>query len=285
MKKSLVMALALGSFPVWAAEAGNVVKVDADEVVSPAAPDLWGIFFEDIDLSLDGGVYAEMVRNRSFEDGNGSERELPLEYWNPVGNAEYFLSDKPEGHRHDRHCLTVRGPSGAGVSNEGYFGMGVEKGAAYNLSFALKGKGVKAVAVTRKPFVRLFLDNELVGEARTGAENAYRVEFDLLYRPGTLELVAVGKDGSVDTVSLRTAGPPKSIRFSGETVGELEYVTAEAVDAAGTVCEDARLEVSFDGEVLATCSGDMTDAVLPQCPRRKLYKGRAMAVRRANAAK
>ena len=31
-------------------------------------PTLWGIFFEDINLSADGGVYAELVRNRSFED-------------------------------------------------------------------------------------------------------------------------------------------------------------------------------------------------------------------------
>ena len=31
-----------------------------------AVPNLWGIFFEDIDLSLDGGMYAEMMRDRSF---------------------------------------------------------------------------------------------------------------------------------------------------------------------------------------------------------------------------
>ena len=72
----------------------TTVTVDLGEAKCAAAKDLWGIFFEDIDLSLDGGVYAEMVRNRSFEDGNGKGNELTLEYWNPVGGAEYFLANE-----------------------------------------------------------------------------------------------------------------------------------------------------------------------------------------------
>lgn len=121
------------------AGAGNVVSVEPESVVSEASPDLWGIFFEDIDLSLDGGVYAEMVRNRSFEDFNGKKNELTLEFWNPVGNAEYFLSGKANAHTNDGHCVTVRGRSGDGIANEGYFGMGVVKGATYNFSMAIKG--------------------------------------------------------------------------------------------------------------------------------------------------
>ena len=117
----------------------SVVKVDAATEVCETSPDLWGIFFEDIDLSLDGGVYAEMVRNRSFEDFEGKKNELTLEFWNPVGNAEYFLSEKTDAHANDRHCVTVRGHEGAGIANEGYFGMGVEKGAAYNFTMAVKG--------------------------------------------------------------------------------------------------------------------------------------------------
>ena len=116
----------------------NVITVDASNALYPTSPDLWGIFFEDIDLSLDGGVYAELVRNRSFEDGNGSGNELTLAYWNPVGNAECFLSKKQDAHPNDRHCVTVRGRSGAGIANEGYFGMGIEKGKTYSLSVALR---------------------------------------------------------------------------------------------------------------------------------------------------
>ena len=56
--------------------ATSVVTVDTGAAKCPTSPDLWGLFFEDIDLSLDGGVYAELVRNRSFEDFEGRSGEL-----------------------------------------------------------------------------------------------------------------------------------------------------------------------------------------------------------------
>src|SRR4029078_8098999 len=41
--------------------------VKADQIKGPVQPTMWGIFFEDINLAADGGVYAELVKNRSFE--------------------------------------------------------------------------------------------------------------------------------------------------------------------------------------------------------------------------
>ena len=128
------------------------MRLDAAKSVCNASPDLWGIFFEDIDLSLDGGVYAEMVRNGSFEDGNGSIREFTLEYWNPLGGAEYSLDSSMTASTKNRHCCRVRGGAGAGVANEGYFGIGVEKGKEYNLSIAIRGKTAGAVEVALEAF-------------------------------------------------------------------------------------------------------------------------------------
>ena len=51
-----------------AAPASLTVEVDKPSV--KINPTLWGIFFEDINLSADGGIYPELVRNRSFEDAN-----------------------------------------------------------------------------------------------------------------------------------------------------------------------------------------------------------------------
>ena len=48
---------------------------DADQPGHAISPTLWGIFFEDINLSADGGIYPELVRNRSFEDSDQPE------YW------------------------------------------------------------------------------------------------------------------------------------------------------------------------------------------------------------
>ena len=159
-KTILAAAMALSGVLVFAIEPDKLtlgdetstITIDTGAAKAKAAPDLWGLFFEDIDLSLDGGVYAEMVRNRSFEDFNGRKGDLTLEYWNPVGNAEYFLSEKSDAHPNDRHCVTVRGNRGAGIANEGYFGMGVRKGASYNLSIAIKGDGVRAVEVALEAY-------------------------------------------------------------------------------------------------------------------------------------
>src|SRR3984957_3539039 len=49
------------------------LTVDVDKPGHAISPTLWGIFFEDINLSADGGIYPELVRNRSFEDADTPE--------------------------------------------------------------------------------------------------------------------------------------------------------------------------------------------------------------------
>src|SRR6188474_1523336 len=43
------------------------LTVIADKPVASIAPTMWGVFFEDINFGADGGLYAELVKNRSFE--------------------------------------------------------------------------------------------------------------------------------------------------------------------------------------------------------------------------
>jgi alpha-L-arabinofuranosidase len=126
---------------VMAAE--NTISVAVDKPGVKVSPTLWGIFFEDINLSSDGGLYAELVRNRSFEDSDKPD------YWTSVGSgtakidltvdAEKPISDK------NRHSLRVSvrdpGVTRVGVANGGYFGMSVTKGAAYNLSLRARSDG------------------------------------------------------------------------------------------------------------------------------------------------
>ena len=79
---------ALGQ-PLSAAPA--VLAVDVGKPGHPVPATLWGIFFEDINLSADGGLYAELVRNRNFEDSDqpahwtaiGSGAEAPVSAWTP----------------------------------------------------------------------------------------------------------------------------------------------------------------------------------------------------------
>src|SRR6185369_5759240 len=64
-------ALLLGTLAAHAQTAR--ISVAVDQPGHPVSPALWGIFFEDINLSADGGIYPELVRNRSFEDAETPE--------------------------------------------------------------------------------------------------------------------------------------------------------------------------------------------------------------------
>ena len=137
-----------------------------------------------------------------------------------------------------------------------------------------EGKKVVAEVYTRSPKVMLYLNGKPVGERSVGEETAWKAEFELAYEPG--ELKAVDADGG--TSVLRTAGEPVGVRFTRERVGDLAYVTAEVVDANGTVCPDAAQDVEFEGDVVATCSADLQDTAPATSRTRKTWRGRAMAV-------
>ena len=142
-----------------------------------------------------------------------------------------------------------------------------------------EGKNVTAEVYSRRPRVRLTLNGEVVGEKGNSAANAWKVEFELAYRPG--ELVAEGLDASgavVERSVLRTAGAPDRVRYLKEKFGRYTYVTAEVVDKDGVVCPYADWEITFEGDVVATCSGDLADNVPAPSKTRKAWLGRALAI-------
>ena len=95
--------------------------------------DHYGIFFEEINHAGDGGLYAELVRNRSFEEDMNS----PLA-WSTVGNATISLSSDNMLNTVQKRALRVDIKSaGGGVRNEGYWGVNIVSGRTYQLSFWL----------------------------------------------------------------------------------------------------------------------------------------------------
>ena len=65
------------------------MDIDLKKVGAPIQPTMYGIFFEDINYAADGGLYAELVKNRSFEFPND-----PLQGWKAFGKVE-VLNDGP----------------------------------------------------------------------------------------------------------------------------------------------------------------------------------------------
>src|ERR1700749_940461 len=47
---------------------GSTVTIQANQPAAAISSNLFGIFFEEINMAGDGGIYSELVRNRSFED-------------------------------------------------------------------------------------------------------------------------------------------------------------------------------------------------------------------------
>lgn len=134
------------------------------QVGKSISKDLFGIFIEDLNYTADGGLYAEMVQNRSFEY---SPSDVDLhEYhkkgqWHPftaweflkVGNAIATLSLETEKplNANNRHYASVDiftvGQQGAGLRNNGYNGMVVRIGESYDLSVFLRAKNDGKVCV------------------------------------------------------------------------------------------------------------------------------------------
>lgn len=155
MKKPIPAMILLGAV-MFAAETSAetaTISVVADKPSHKVAPTLWGVFFEDINLSADGGLYAELVRNRSFEDSD------ELQHWSVAAapgakatatvTCEHPWADNPLFTRNKRSLkLHVEGTGGAGVSNSGYWGIPAKAGGIYHLSFAARCEGAADMPMT-----------------------------------------------------------------------------------------------------------------------------------------
>ncbi|MBX7133757.1 MAG: hypothetical protein K1X67_13875 [Fimbriimonadaceae bacterium] len=99
--------------------------IDLDQPTVRVSPDLYGIFFEEINCAGDGGLYAELVRNRSFEDASGPE------HWTLTGSGSLQVVPKAKPEAFDRQELEVTTSGTSRIINGGYFGMGLRKGEKY----------------------------------------------------------------------------------------------------------------------------------------------------------
>lgn len=129
-KKTLIASLLLAS----AAHAQVNIDVDLNNKGIEVSPTLYGLFFEDINHAADGGLYAELVRNRSFEDSDAK-----ADSWSAVGQSQISLTT--EGLLNDKqgHALKlVTTKAGDGVQNTGFWGMKVTSGTQYKLSLWIK---------------------------------------------------------------------------------------------------------------------------------------------------
>jgi alpha-N-arabinofuranosidase len=110
------------------------ITVDVSHPGAAIQPTMWGIFFEDINMAADGGLYAELVKNRSFEFN------APLMGWTEetatAGSGSILvLNQSAESPDNPRFIRVSHYTDGAyGLSNEGFRGMGIKKDETYHFS-------------------------------------------------------------------------------------------------------------------------------------------------------
>lgn len=165
----LIAFCTVGAVPACAEVA--TISVDCSQPGPRVNPHMYGIFFEELNHSGEGGLYAELIRNRSFEDGNLPEGmqlidgfamtapnrkkiawpptkdEIPG--WTPIKHtgADFDIAldtEKPlnQAQKHSLKISIRRGT--AGIANTGFWGIALKARETYNLSlYARSGAGFK----------------------------------------------------------------------------------------------------------------------------------------------
>ncbi|HEY5371103.1 MAG TPA: alpha-L-arabinofuranosidase C-terminal domain-containing protein [Hanamia sp.] len=129
-----------------------VITLNLANANTNVSPMLYGLMTEEINHSYDGGLYAELIRNRIFKDSKTSPEGWSLVKDNPSAQAAIKLIAAEEHVPNDERrnaingamiaCLrlTVEKPEGkVGIANEGYWGIPVNPSTTYKASFYIKG--------------------------------------------------------------------------------------------------------------------------------------------------
>lgn len=153
LHKAIMSALVLSAGMALNAQNAHQMVVQTNKIGAEIQPTMYGLFFEDINYGADGGLYAEMIKNRSFE--------FPQSFmgWTTFGNVK-LMHDGP--FERNPHYVRLGDPGHAhkrtGIENEGFFGVSVKKDADYRFSVWARGENQK---------IRIeIIDNSSMGETQ-----------------------------------------------------------------------------------------------------------------------
>ncbi|SDJ99357.1 alpha-N-arabinofuranosidase [Catalinimonas alkaloidigena] len=182
--------------------------VDVAKPIAPIQPTMYGIFFEDINFAADGGLYAEMIKNRSFEF------DTPLMGWLQPASDPFSMNEKSgfasaikrSEEVANAHFLrvTVKADTGYRLTNTGFRGMGIQERMQYNLTL-----------MARQPEGNTKLHVELIDTTGQVLGKATLTPSGSAWKEYSAQIVATG-----------TAMKGRfSMRFEGKGVVDLDMVS------------------------------------------------------------
>lgn len=160
-------------FAAFAAAAPLRLNVSVDGEAGESSSIMYGLFFEDINMAADGGLYAELVRNRSFEFNDEdalfaweSELDMSVEKENPLNE-------------NNPHYLSLKTTGGKPLRNKGFDGIALEQGKTYLFSCYARSEAVNRMEVSL-----VTSEGRRVASERTSRINAEwkKFEFKLVSR-------------------------------------------------------------------------------------------------------
>lgn len=141
--KQLLALILLAAWTLGGIHAQHRFVLDTKKLGAEIQPTMYGIFFEDINFGADGGLYAELVENRSFEFPQR------LMGWNSFGQVE--VRETNPAFERNPHYVTLSHAGHperqTGLENRGFFGMGLKKGMEYHFSLYARTAGAGRIRV------------------------------------------------------------------------------------------------------------------------------------------
>lgn len=182
------------------------ININLNKKIVDVSPMLYGIFFEDINFSGDGGLYAQLLTNNSFEYFDIEKKiDKRLLGWECINNAVLKVSDELPLNDINTNYVNIVGGSGGGIKNLGFnnIGFSVKKDEKYKFSFYARSKKNTRVVIS------IVSDDIVFAKAEIEINNCGWTKYEkCLFVDGTYEnaqfdiVLLDGGDVDIDFVSL-----------------------------------------------------------------------------------
>ena len=164
------------------------INIDASDRSKDVSDIMWGLFFEDINSAADGGLYAEMVQNRSFE------MDDPLYSWETSGD----VTVNTENPLNENNPTYITIAANSSIANDGFAGMVLKAGEKYDFSMYVNGESEFSIFAGHGVATNIKSENKDGWQKVTATINAQQTSDDTL-----LIINNIGEnDVDVDMVSL-----------------------------------------------------------------------------------
>lgn len=217
------------------------LTIDAGKPGVPISPNLYGIFFEEINYAGDGGIYPELLRNRNFEDN----AERP-EFWSLVltegarGSATLERNDK--GGEFNKHFLrltrTDASEGAVGIANDGYWGVSVREAPTvrYRVQLHVRSKDVRQMKVSLQNRAGVSYGSAVL-DLQPGDHDDFKMR-DIELRSNATDptarlVLSIDEPGTVDLdyVSLKPSPNPAGINSPHPFAGRYRWDLFEKLQA------------------------------------------------------